>query len=190
MPFPSAPRRLSASLPLLALLIFSGCQKSTPPAADQSRTAKPVKTTKVSAPAEAEIYSDEAMLSKPYAIIGGKVKNVGPQRLEKLSVEIELRRREGGDVERREVSVEPADLAPGEQGKYVLKVLSEEWGSSRIVSLRSGTGPREVAFNTLQGARRPPEVPETKTAANAPRQKPRPNGEEFINTPDTPVRVP
>lgn len=190
MPFPSAPRRLSVGLLLLALLIFPGCQKSTPPAADQAPVSKPFKTTKVSAPAEAEVYADEAMLSKPYAIIGGKVKNVGPQRLEKLSVEIELRRREGGDVERREVRVEPADLAPGEQGKYVLKVLSEEWGSSRVVSLRSGEGPREVAFNTLQGARRPPEVPETKTASNAPRQKPRPNGEEFINTPDTPVRVP
>jgi len=190
MPFRPAPRRLSASLPLLALLIFSGCQKSSPPAADQASAANHVKTAKVSAPAEAEIYADEAMLAKPYAIIGGAVKNVGPQRLEKLSVEIELRRRESGEVERRDVPIEPADLGPGEHGKYALKVLSEEWGNWRVVSLRSGSESREVAFNSLPGAKRPPEIPMTKASANAPRQKPRPNGDEFINTPDNPIRVP
>jgi hypothetical protein len=190
-PFRPAPRRLSASLPLLVLLIFSGCQNRTPPPADQVSAAGSVKTTKVSAPAEAEIFVDEAMLAKPYALIGGTVKNIGPRRLEKLSVEIELRRREGVDVERRVVSVEPADLGPGEHGKYVLKVLSEEWGSSRVVSLRSDAGGREVTFNYLPGAKRPPEIPPAvKAVANAPRQKPRPNGDEFINTPDTPIKVP
>lgn len=161
-----------------------------PPAADQAPAAGSVKTTKVSAPAEAEIYVDEAMLAKPYAIIGGAVKNVGPQRLEKLSVEIELRRRESGEVERRDVPVEPADLGPGEHGKYTLKVHSEEWGSSRVVSLRSGSEAREVAFNSLPGAKRPPEIPMSRAAANAPRQKSRPSGDEFINTPDNPIRVP
>jgi hypothetical protein len=132
------------------------------------------------------------MLSKPYAIIGGTVRNNGLKKLEKLSVEIELRRREGGSVERREVSVEPGDLAPGEQGKYALKILSDEWSGSRIVALRSGAGRREVAFNSFPGAKRPPEkFPQTKaTAVNTPRQKSRPNGNEFINTPDNPIKVP
>ena len=171
--------------------MFSGCQKSTSPAADQAPAASSVKTIKVSAPAQAEIYVDEAMLAKPYAIIGGTVKNVGSQRLEKLSVEIELRRRESGEVERRDVSVEPADLGPGEKGKYVLKVLSEEWGSSRVASLRSGEGAREVSFNSLPGAKRPPErFPSTKASDNAPRQRSRPSSDEFINTPDNPIRVP
>lgn len=192
MPFDLTPRRLNAILPLLALLIFSGCQKRTPSADAQASASSPsVKTAKVSAPAEADIFVDEARLAKPYAIIAGTVKNVRPEKLEKLSVEIELRRREDGSVERREVAIEPSDLAPGEQGRYSLKVLSEEWAGSRVVTLRSGAGPREVAFNTLPGVKRPPEVPPaTKVVAGEPRQKSRPNGGEFINTPDTPIRVP
>jgi hypothetical protein len=191
MPFPLAPRRLYVSLSLLPLLIFSGCQERTPPSADRASAPKSVRTSKVSAPTEAYVYVDEAMLAKPYAIIGGTVRNNGLKRLENLSVEIELRRREDGSVERREVTVEPADLAPGQQGKYALKVLSEEWGGSRVVTLRSGPGRREVAFNHLPGAKRPPEkAPAMREAAGAPRQRSRPNGDEFINTPDNPIRVP
>ena len=94
-------------------------------------------------------------------------------------------------MEKREVSVEPSDLAPGEQGRYTLKVLSEEWGGSRLVTLRSGAGPREVAFNSLPGAKRPPEVPPaTRVIAGEPRPKSRPDSSEFINTPDTPIKVP
>ena len=119
------------------------------------------------------------------------IRNVGPEKLGKLSVEIELRKRDDGNLERREVAVEPSDLAPGEQGKYTLKVLSDEWSGSRLVTLRSGAGLREVAFNSLPGAKRPPEKPPvTKVVADAPRQKSRPNGGEFINTPDNPVKVP
>lgn len=191
MPFVLAPRSLSLTLSLTALLIFSGCQKQTPPAG--AKASAPLKTANVSATPEAYVYVDEAMLAKPYAIIGGTVKNVGPAKLEKLSVEIELRRRESGDLERREVSVAPADLAPGEQGKYTLKVLSDEWSGSRLVTLRSGAGLREVAFNSLPGAKRPPEKPpvtKVVVADDAPRKKSGPNSSEFINTPDTPVKVP
>src|SRR5947209_15098508 len=46
----------------------------------------------------------------------------------------ELRKRDDGNLERREVAVEPSDLAPGEQGKYTLKVLSDEWSGSRLVT--------------------------------------------------------
>jgi hypothetical protein len=131
------------------------------------------------------------MLAKPYAIIGGTVRNNGSKKLEKLSVEIELRRREDGSFERREAAVEPGDLAPGERGRYTLKVLSEEWSGSRVVALRSGAGRQEVAFSSFPGAKRPPEkFPQTRAAAaSAPRQK-SPNGNEFINTPDNPIRVP
>src|SRR5438270_395635 len=191
MSFRLAARRPSIILSLPALLIFSGCQRPTPPTADQASAPNSVRTLKISAPSEADVYVDEALLAKPYAIIGGTVRNVGAQRLERLSVEIELRRREGGGVERREVSVEPFDLAQGQQGKYALKVLSEEWGGSRVVALHSGAGRREVAFNSLPGAKRPPEkFPTTKAADAAPRQRSRPNGDEFINTPDNPFRVP
>ena len=189
--FRLAARQLSIALSLLTPLIFSGCQTHTPPVADQVLPSDSGRMSKVSASREANIFANEAMLAKPYAIIGGTVSNRGSEKLEKLSVEIELRRRVGGSVERREASVEPSDLAPGEEGKYSLKVLSDEWSGSRVVALRSGASRREVAFNILPGAKRPPEkFPETKATAPAPRQKSRSNGNEFINTPDNPIKVP
>jgi hypothetical protein len=138
-----------------------------------------------------EIFVDEAMLRKPHAILGGTLKNVGREKLENLSLEIELTRRSDGTAERREVSVAPRELAPGESGKYSLKVLSEEWSGSRIIRLRSGPGPREVAFKTLPGARRPPEKNASVTrVVQDSRPRPSSRGEEFINTPDTATSVP
>ena len=175
---------------VLTLCAFAGCQKASQ--ASKSTEASGTKTaqTRTAPTPEANIYVDEAMLAKPYAVIGGAVENIGSQRLEKLSVEIELRRREDGSVERREVSVEPADLEPGKQGKFSLKVLSEEWSGSRVVKLRSGTGePREVAFKPQPGARRPPEkVKPNVVIVKTPTQKK--GNSDFINTPDTPYSVP
>jgi hypothetical protein len=178
-------------------LLFSGCQKSesarpSNQAADSTSTSTPEpQSAKAAAAPEAQIYVDEAMLRKPFAVIGGTVENVGGERLENLLVEIELRRRADGTLERREVSVKPGDLEPGEQGRYSIRVLSEEWSGSRVVSLRSGARAEEVVFKTLPGAKRPPErIPEKKiTVVEGPRRK-KSQGEEFINTPDTPIPVP
>jgi len=131
------------------------------------------------------------MLAKPYAMIGGTVQNIGGIRLEKLSIDIELRRRVDNSLIKRDVKVEPSDLAPGEKGKFSLKVFSDEWSGSRILSLRSRARTEEIAFKSLPGAKRPPEKPpagnviEVKT-----RKQTKSNGEEFLNTPDTPVKVP
>ena len=175
----------------LALFALTGCQKASE--ASKSSEASGAKTAqnRHAAPiAEANIFIDEAMLAKPYAIIGGAVENIGAQRLEKLSVEIELKRREDGSVERREVSVEPADLEPGQQGKFSLKVLSEEWSGSRVVRLRSGARePQEIAFRPQPGAKRPPEkVKPNVVIVKTPAQKK--GNSDFINTPDTPYSVP
>ncbi|MDQ3803531.1 MAG: hypothetical protein M3416_06835 [Acidobacteriota bacterium] len=133
------------------------------------------------------------MLRKPHAILGGTVQNVGGGRLENLTVELELRRRGDGGTELRAVPVEPAVLAPGEKGRYSLKVLSGEWSGSRLLRLRSGARAEDVAFKTSPGARRPPErIPDSRTITVTKDSRPRPRsgGEEFINTPDTPVSVP
>jgi hypothetical protein len=134
---------------------------------------------------------DEAMLARPYAIIGGAVQNVGNHKLEKLWVEVELRRRADSGVETREVQVEPADLEPGQQGKFSLKVLSEEWSGSRVVGLRGGArGLEEVAFKSLPGAKRPPEkIKDNVIIVKTPAKK-KPGGDDFINTPDNPYSVP
>ena len=183
--------RLVAAASLVSLLLFSGCQTRTQSNAGRSSGPTPEKVeSKTPQPPAANIFVDDAMLSKPYAIIGGTVENVGGERLENLSVEIELRRRADGTTERREVAVEPADLDPGKQGKYSLKVLSDEWSSSRVVSLRGGAARKEVAFKTQPGARRPPEkIGGNVVIVKTPGRK-KSNGEEFINTPDNPVRVP
>ena len=187
-------RQLLTTVTLLAALLFSGCQqkRGEPLAAGGSKTATASQSPPQAAqPApEANIYVDEARLSKPYAIIGGTVENVGAERLEKLSVEIELRRRVDGVIERREVAVEPGALEKGKQGRFRLKVLSEEWSGSRVVGLRSGARPQELAYRTLPGAKRPPEKVENKTVVVLPPARKKGDGGDFINTPDTPYKVP
>lgn len=190
---PAACRKLLITAPLLfAIVLLSGCQKRQEPSmAGPSSAPKAMQSPSPAAPTpEANILIDEARLAKPYAVIGGTVQNISSERLEKLSVEIELRRRSDGSVERRDVAVEPGELEPGKQGKYSLKVLSEEWSGSRIVKLRSGSRAQEVAFKSLPGAKRPPEKIEGRPVTVNPPARKKPNGDEFINTPDTPYKVP
>lgn len=190
-------RQLLTTLPILALILFPGCQqkkekKAEPSAAveTQTVTAAPPPSPLTQPAPEANVYVDEAMLARPYAIIGGTVENVGAERLEKLSVEIELRRRVDGGVERREVAVEPGVLEKGKQGRFRLKVLSEEWSGSRVVNLKSSARTQEVAYRTLPGAKRPPEKIENKTVVVLPPARKKTDGGGFINTPDTPYKVP
>jgi hypothetical protein len=185
-PLVSAGRRAAFTLALLPFLILSACQST--PDARQQKAAQPTPTPKPSP--EAHVFVDEAMLARPYAIIGGAVQNVGHGKLEKLSVEIELRRRADSGVETREVRVEPNDLGPGQQGKFSLKVLSEEWSGSRVIGLKSAARAEEIAFKSLPGAKRPPEkIKENVIIVKTPAKK-RPGGDDFINTPDTPYSVP
>jgi hypothetical protein len=165
-------------------------------AACQSGPFKQTARQQTPAPAppapEAHILIDEAMRRKPHAILGGTVENIGGGRLEDLSVELELRRRADGAIELRSVPVTPSSLAPGEKGRYSLKVLSEEWLSSRLLRLRSGSRETDVAFKTSPGARRPPErtpdAPPITVTKGQPR--PRTGNDDFINTPDTATTVP
>ena len=180
----SAARKPALTLMLLPFLILSGCQKA--PEASRRKAAPATPTPKPEP--QAHIFVDEAMLAKPYAIVGGAVQNVGQERLEELWVEVELRRRADSGVETREVKVEPADLEPGQQGKFSLKVLSEEWSGSRVVGLRRGL--KEVAFRSLPGAKRPPEkIKDNVIIVKTPSKK-KAGGDDFINTPDTPYSVP
>lgn len=182
----AAGRKPALTLALLPFLILSGCQKA--PEAPRQKAAQATPTPKQEP--QAHVFVDEAMLAKPYAIIGGAVQNVGRERLEKLSVQVELRRRADSGTETREIKVEPADLEPGQQGKFSLKVLSEEWSGSRVVGLKSGARAGEVAFKSLPGAKRPPEkIKDTVVIVKTPGKK-KAGGDDFINTPDTPYSVP
>jgi len=180
----------SALLILPLTLLIAACQ--SPRNARDSAARQNAAAPKVAPTPEANILVDEPRLVKPYALIGGTVRNVGQQKLEKLSVLIDLRRRDDDTTVRREVEVGPADLAPGEQGKFALKVEPEEFRGSSVVGLRSGAGDRDVAFKSLPGAKRPPErVPDGKVVTvQVPKQKSKGGDNEFINTPETPIKVP
>lgn len=184
-------RLAPAVLLAAALLALAGCQKEAAKGRAAQSPQEAAKPPAAPAP-EAHILVDEALLRKPHAVLGGTVENIGGRRLEDLSVELELRRRADGSVELRTVLLQPASLAPGEKGRYSLKVLSDEWSGSRLLRLRSGAGEREVAFKSSAGARRPPErLPESRTITVTEGKRPRRSGgEEFINTPDTPISVP
>lgn len=148
---------------------------------------------KVAAPPEAQIFEDEARLKGSQALITGTVRNISDRRLEALSLELELKRRDKEqDVERRKVSVEPADLAPGQEGRYTLSLPSSEWSGARLLNLNSGRRAESIAFKSAVGARRPPErLPQgSPKVVVVPRPKPKGGGEEFINTPDNPIRIP
>jgi hypothetical protein len=148
---------------------------------------------KVAAPPEAQIFEDEARLKGSQALITGAVRNISDQRLEALSLELELKRRGNAqEVERRKISVEPAVLAPGQEGRYTLSLPSSEWSGARLLNLYSGRRAESIAFKSAVGARRPPErTPQgSPKVVVVPRPKPKGGGEEFINTPDDPIRIP
>jgi hypothetical protein len=138
-----------------------------------------------------QLFVDDAMIKGPQAVLGGTVLNISGEKLTDLSIELELKRRKDGVSELRTLQVEPHDLAPQEQGRYSLSVPSGDYRETRVLHLKSGSRTGEIAFKIVPGAQRPPErLPQTtKTIIVKPPPR-RGKGEEFINTPDTPVTVP
>ncbi len=186
--------KLWPTLLLTFVAAFSACRDAgTASRSQPSRQQKGAESRQAAQPQQqapqAQIVADEAMLRKPYAVLGGTVRNVGAEKLGGLVIEFELRRRSDGNTERREVPLQPADIAPGGEAKYSLKVLSDEFASWRVARLRSGE--QELAHQILPGAKRPPErTPDGKTIIVKAPRKSDGAGEEFINTPDTAVSVP
>jgi hypothetical protein len=150
----------------------------------EAREIKPV------VPPKAHIYVDDAMIKGPQTIIGGTVQNISAEPLSDLSVEINLTKRKDGFTETKVIPVDPHDIAPGEQGRYSFTITAQDYSAARVLGLKSGDlkAQIQIPFNTLPGAQRPPEKPpEGKTIMVS---RPRPRGEEFLNTPDNPAKVP
>jgi hypothetical protein len=147
--------------------------------------------SKIAAPPEAQIFEDEARLKGSDALITGTIRNISDKRLESLSLEMELKRRGSAQAaERRKVNVEPADLAPGEEGRYSLSLSSSVWSGARVLNLNSEGRTEAIAFKSAVGARRPAERPPQGSPKVVVVPRPKPSGEEFINTPDNPTRIP
>lgn len=137
---------------------------------------------------KALILVDDAMLKAGITTLGGTVTNTSNEELGPLAVELELKKRTGGDVEMRMVNLQPPNLKPQEEGRYSLQLKASEFGSARVVALRKVSDSASIGYTTAQGQKRPNERLESKTVVV---DKPRSKGSgEFLNTPDNPARVP
>ncbi|HKO97050.1 MAG TPA: hypothetical protein VJU86_08665 [Pyrinomonadaceae bacterium] len=136
---------------------------------------------------KALILVDDALLKGGTTTLAGTVRNTSNEELGPLSVELELKRRTGGGVEMRVVDLLPNRLAPQQEGRYSVQLKAQDYGSARVVSLRTAPDAALVAYTTAQGQKRPTERLESKTIVV---DKPRLKGGEFLNTPDNPARVP
>ena len=140
-------------------------------------------------PAKVQVLMDEPVRKGPQAMISGTVHNISGQPLTNLAIEVELTRRKDAGTEVRSLEVEPTELAPEQKGRYSL-ALTGDYRSIKLLHIKSGPDSSEIGFKTAPGAARPVErAPEPKTIIvdkpSAPRQ-----GEEFINTPDNPAKIP
>lgn len=159
-------------------------------AAQQQQQQQQSAQAKTTVEPEVKIFEDEAMIKGAQVLVGGTVQNISNTALSDLSLELELTRRVGGAKESKTIALEPKDLAPNEQGRYSLTVLSRDFKQVRVVSVRSGDRAHEVAFATAPGAQRPPSPPPSNNKTIiVNRSAPRSSNGEFINTPDNPTKI-
>jgi hypothetical protein len=128
------------------------------------------------------------MLDGQKALLGGTLHNISNEALRNMSVELELRQRKGGRLETKFIAPEQTELGPDAKARYSVELLVSDYSSARLVRIVAGDNRVEVPFKALPGTPRPPmEAPAAKTVIV---NRPAPRGEQFINTPNTPGRVP
>ena len=138
-------------------------------------------------PIKAQVFVDEALLKGDQTILGGTVRNISTENLTSLSVDLELVRRRGGQIEKTSAPVEPTQLLPQQEGRYSLQLRSADYRGAKLVGLRSSQNSSQLAYAAVPGQKRQPEKIETKTIIVS---RPKPGKGDFLNTPDTPGRVP
>jgi hypothetical protein len=153
----------------------------------QVGAALEVENKKKAAP-KLEVFVDEATVNGKTSLLGGTLHNISNEGLHNLTVELQLRRRAGGGVETRAVNPDTTELPPDGKTRYTLELPVQNYVSATFLRVVSGADGAEIAFRALPGAARPPmEAPAAKTIIVS---RPAPRGEQFINTPNTPGRVP
>ena len=147
----------------------------------------PTSTAEARKPPKALIIVDEALLQGGKTTIGGIVRNTSAERLEGLSVELELRHRKDGATETRLIPLDPAQLESQQEGRYSLELKAQDYSSARLVALKAGPNLLPLPYATAQGQKRPLERLEPKTVIVG---RPPGKGGEFLNSPENPARVP
>ena len=138
-------------------------------------------------PPKAQIFVDEAMQKGDQTLIAGTVKNISNEMLSSLSVDLELIRRKGATTDKTSVQVQPSQLAPQEEGRYSLPLRSADYTSVKLVGLRGGVTLASLVYTAAPGQKRPVEKTESKTIIV---KRPSTGKGGFLNTPDSPGRVP
>jgi len=136
-----------------------------------------------------EVFVDEAMVNGKTTTLGGTVHNISNENLQNVAVELQLRRRVGSGVDARIIPLDTIYLAPDARGQYSIQVATDDYISSTFSRVVTGTELAALPFKALPGNVRPPmEAPASKTIVVD--KKSPGKGDEFINTPNNPGRVP
>jgi hypothetical protein len=135
-----------------------------------------------------EVFVDDATVNGKTSLLGGTIHNISGEALHDLAVELQLRRRTGGGIETRAVTPETPELAPDGRTRYSLEVPVQDYVSVTFLRVVSGNDRALVPFKALPGAPRPPMDPPASKTVRV--NRPAPKGDEFINTPSNPGRVP
>lgn len=136
-----------------------------------------------------EVFVDDALVNGKTTTLGGTVHNISTENLQNIAVELQLRRRVGAGLDTRVVELETPDLAPDARAHYSIQVATEDYISATFAHVVSGADRAAVPFKALPGNPRPPlDVPGSKTIIVDKRSPGK--GDEFINTPNNPGRVP
>jgi hypothetical protein len=138
-------------------------------------------------PAKVHILVDDALLKGPQTEVRGSVKNISRENLSGLSVELEFRRRKDGLTDLMSIPLDPPQLAPDQEGRYSVILQTRDYGSARLVGVRTSVNSNLIAHISSPGQKRPPERLEPKIIIV---QRPSSGREEFLNSPDKPARVP
>jgi hypothetical protein len=150
--------------------------------------AQAPRVAELKGPPKAQILVDEALIKGDQTLVGGTVKNISSETLSNLGIDLELIRRKDGGTQKTAVQVEPAQLSPQQEGHYSLQLRSADYISVKLVGLKGGVNPAQVAFVAAPGQKRPFEKLEGKTIIV---KRPASAGKGgFLNTPNTPGRVP
>jgi len=135
-----------------------------------------------------EVFVDDATVNGKTTLLGGTIHNISNESLHNVAVELQLRRRLGSGVETRAVTPDKTDLPPDGRARYSLELPAQDYISVTFLRVIAGDNRADVAFKALPGNPRPPlETPAAKTVIV---NRPAPRGEQFINTPKNPGRVP
>lgn len=162
-------------------------------------SSAPVAKARVAGPPKVEIFVDEATLKDKDTLLGGTVHNISNETYRNLLVELELKHRlildkgkfvepPGGGLETRAVPLDVPELAPGASARYAITLSAKDYITASLVRVVAGDNRAEVPFKTLPGTPRPLETPAPGKTIMV--KRPASRGDQFINTPDKPERVP